>query len=70
MFISGWNETSCRDFRKLELGQLSYIQVLEAYACIGGCVGGTFTLENAFIAKSKINRLVGLIDETQLKPYI
>ncbi len=54
---------------KLELGQLGYIQVLEAYSCIGGCVGGTFTLENAFIAKSKINRLVGLIDETQVNAY-
>lgn len=43
---------------KLDMGQLSHINVLECYACVGGCVGGTFTLENPFIAKSKINRLV------------
>ena len=43
---------------KVDLGQLEHINVLDCCACVGGCVGGTFTLENPFIAKSKINRLV------------
>ena len=43
---------------KLDIGQLNDVEVLEFYACVGGCVGGTFTIENPFIAKSKINRLV------------
>ena len=49
---------------KVDLGQLEHINVLDCCACVGGCVGGPFTLENPFIAKSKINRLVN-----QLKPH-
>lgn len=43
---------------KVDLGQLEHLKVLECCACVGGCVGGTFTLENPFVAKSKINRLI------------
>lgn len=58
--VDGMNQV-VEILEKLELGQLDNINVLEAYACVGGCVGGTFTLENPFIAKSKINRLVGMV---------
>lgn len=46
---------------KVDLGQLEHLNVLDCCACVGGCVGGSFTLENPFIAKSKINRLVNNI---------
>lgn len=47
-----------RILEKVDLGQLQHLNVLDCCACVGGCVGGTFTLENPFIAKSKISRLV------------
>ena len=55
--VDGMNQV-VEILEKLDMGQLNHINVLECYACVGGCVGGTFTLENPFIAKSKINRLV------------
>lgn len=55
--VDGMNQVA-EILEKLDMGQLNHINVLECYACVGGCVGGTFTLENPFIAKSKINRLV------------
>ena len=30
---------------------------IEALACIGGCLGGPLTVENSFIAKSRLQRL-------------
>ncbi|HAX73096.1 MAG TPA: 4Fe-4S ferredoxin [Firmicutes bacterium] len=48
---------------KVELGQLNHIKIIECYACIGGCVGGTFTLENPFVAKTKVNALHETLQE-------
>ena len=50
-----------RILEKVDLGQLQHLNVLDCCACVGGCVGGPFTLENPFVAKSKINRLVNQI---------
>lgn len=65
--VDGMNQV-VEILEKLDMGQLSHLNVLECYACVGGCVGGTFTIENPFIAKSKINHLVKntfLIDEVR-----
>ncbi|MGL4374524.1 MAG: (Fe-S)-binding protein, partial [Turicibacter sp.] len=50
---------------KAELGQLNHIKILECYSCVGGCVGGTFTLENPFIAKTKVNGLYEFLKSKQ-----
>ena len=41
--------------KELESGKLNHIDFVELNACPGGCVGGIFTIENAFVAKSKIH---------------
>ena len=48
---------------KVELNQLDHIKLLECYSCVLGCVGGTFTLENPFIAKTKVNGLYEQLSE-------
>ncbi len=41
----------------LEDQKFSNLDFIELNACSGGCVGGTLTVENAYVAKAKINRL-------------
>ena len=42
----------------VENGQLRDIDYLELRACLGGCIGGSLTVENPFIARSRIERLM------------
>lgn len=42
---------------ELENGKLKHLDFVELNACPGGCVGGVFTIENPFVAKSKIHTL-------------
>ncbi len=39
---------------RLEMGKLTEVDFLEAYACVTGCVGGPLNVENPFIAKTRI----------------
>ncbi len=41
----------------LENEQLPQIKFIEAGACVGGCVGGPITVENGFVAETKIKLL-------------
>ena len=42
----------------IENGRLSEVDFLELNACNQGCVGGCLTVENPYIAKSRINQLM------------
>jgi len=44
----------------LEDEKLTKVDFIELNACVGGCVGGVLTVENPFIAKSRLNRLMGM----------
>ncbi|MBE6837075.1 MAG: 4Fe-4S dicluster domain-containing protein [Ruminococcus sp.] len=41
----------------LEDQKFSNLDFIELNACSGGCVGGTLTVENAYVGKAKLNRL-------------
>lgn len=41
----------------LEDQKFTNLDFIELNACAGGCVGGTLTVENAYVAKAKLNRL-------------
>ncbi|HBK85708.1 MAG TPA: ferredoxin [Firmicutes bacterium] len=43
---------------ELEMGRLHDIRFLECQACTGGCVGGALTVENPFIARVRLRKLV------------
>lgn len=43
---------------ELERGKLPGVVFLEALACTGGCVGGCLCVENAFVAKRRIQYLI------------
>ena len=42
---------------KVDAGQLSDIIFIEASACVGGCIGGPLAVENAFVAKTRIQNI-------------
>jgi iron only hydrogenase large subunit-like protein len=48
---------------QVELGQLKDVDLLECMVCPDGCVGGPLTVENRFLAKSRILHLMGILGE-------
>jgi iron only hydrogenase large subunit-like protein len=50
-------ENVIKIFDELENGKLKDIEYIEALGCINGCVGGSLTVENSFIARNRIRRL-------------
>ncbi|MBQ9014775.1 MAG: 4Fe-4S binding protein [Firmicutes bacterium] len=51
-------------FEQLENDKLSDIDFIEADACVGGCLGGSLTVENCYSARANMKRLV---DEAKRK---
>ncbi len=49
---------------KIYLNRLKNVKLIEAYSCIGGCVGGNFALENPFVAKWKVNQFYDKLDDS------
>lgn len=70
--VDGINDVS-DIFEKVYLNTIPKVKVIEAYSCVGGCIGGNFTLENSFIAKWKINHyhnhLTSEASELYVKSY-
>ncbi|MCK9478960.1 MAG: 4Fe-4S binding protein [Firmicutes bacterium] len=52
---------------ELENETLDDIDFVEASACVGGCVGGPLTVENSFVATTRIS---SILDNTTLSPSI
>jgi hypothetical protein len=42
----------------LEDEKFSSVDFVELNACVGGCVGGVLTVENAFIAKARLDKMI------------
>ncbi len=53
---------------QLENDNLSGVEFIELNACSGGCVGGTLTVENPFIAKARLHNLRRYLPVAQNKP--
>ena len=49
--------TSIQDKSQIENERLIRVDFAELNACTGGCVGGVFTVENPFLAKTRIIKL-------------
>lgn len=43
---------------KVEDGSLSQIHYIEALACMGGCLGGALTVENPFVSRHTLKKLI------------
>jgi ferredoxin len=50
-------ENCIRILDEIENGSMHDLEFVELNACIGGCVGGTLTVENPFIAKARLRSL-------------
>jgi hypothetical protein len=55
--IGGLN-AAIRIFEDIENGKLKDIQYIECHSCHIGCVGGSLTIENPYIARGRVLRLV------------
>ena len=60
--VSGVRDT-IRVLNQVELGLLKDVDLLECTVCPDGCVGGPLAVENRFLAKSRILRLVNQMGE-------
>jgi iron only hydrogenase large subunit-like protein len=60
--VSGVKDT-IRVLDQVEMGLLKDVDLLECTVCPDGCVGGPLAVENRFLAKSRILRLVNLMGE-------
>jgi hypothetical protein len=50
---------------EVEKEKLDSIDFVEASACVGGCIGGPLTVENPFVAKTRMSTI---LDNTTLSP--
>jgi len=50
-------------FDDIERGKLRNIEFLECYACWGGCVNGNLTVDNFYVTRSKLQRLMAELPE-------
>lgn len=50
-------ENAIQVLEEMEDEKLNDLDYIELNACFGGCVGGSLTVENAYIAKARIQRL-------------
>lgn len=50
-------ENSISILEEIEKGKLTDLEFVELLACPGGCVGGVLTVENAYIAKARLQSL-------------
>lgn len=50
-------------FDEIENGRLSDVDFVEAMVCVDGCVGGTFNIENPFIARNTLKHIIKNTDE-------
>lgn len=51
-------ENVIKVLEEVENGRLEDVDFIEGLACIGGCLGGPLTVENEFVAKNKLEKLI------------
>jgi iron only hydrogenase large subunit-like protein len=72
--VDGINEV-IKVLEEIETGRLEGLEFFEGLACVGGCIGGPLTIENPYIAKTRMRSLAqalpnAQISEEQIKTYI
>lgn len=54
-------------FDDIEKGKLRNIEYLECYACWGGCISGNLTVDNVYVTRSKMHRLMEELPDSDPK---
>lgn len=60
--VSGLSEV-IRIFEEIEKGKLRDVEFIECRTCPAGCIGGSLTVENPYVARSKIVKLLEIFGE-------
>jgi Na+-translocating ferredoxin:NAD+ oxidoreductase RNF subunit RnfB len=55
--VAGLNDVT-RIFEEIENGKLKDIQYIECHSCPSACVGGSLTVENPYIARGRVMKMV------------
>lgn len=63
--VSGVYDT-IRILEDIESGKLKDIEYLECLICPDGCIGGPLTVENRFVARSNVNRLIRIYGDKKM----
>ncbi|KPK69365.1 hypothetical protein AMJ87_10610 [candidate division WOR_3 bacterium SM23_60] len=63
--VSGVYDT-IRILEDVESGKLKDIEYLECLICPDGCIGGPLTVENRFVARSTVNRLIRIYGDKRM----
>ncbi len=50
----------------IENGQLSDLEFFEGLACTGGCLGGPLTVENTYVAKNRLRKLIEKLPKSRM----
>lgn len=53
-------------FEDVEKGKIKRVNFLECYACNSGCIGGPLTVDNSFVARSKIRKFIQDIENANV----
>jgi Fe-S-cluster-containing hydrogenase component 2 len=64
--VSGISEI-IKTFDDIERGKLRNVDLVVAYACPQGCVGGALTVENRYISYNKILRLLETLEQEKIE---
>lgn len=72
--VDGINEV-IKVLEEIETGRLEDIEFFEGMACVGGCIGGPLTIENPYIAKTKMRTIAqdlpcAQLSEEKIKSYL
>lgn len=55
---------------RIESDRLSDVKFVEVLACTGGCLGGPLTVENAYVARTRLKKHVKDAKEKNIQPHI
>jgi iron only hydrogenase large subunit-like protein len=58
--VSGLSEV-IRIFEEIENGKLRDLELIECRTCAAGCIGGSLTVENPYVARNKIIKLLEVL---------
>ncbi|ACB83692.1 [Fe-Fe] hydrogenase large subunit C-terminal domain-containing protein [Natranaerobius thermophilus] len=48
---------------EIELGKISELDYIELHSCYGGCVGGVLNVENPFVSKVRMNKIINEMEK-------
>ena len=65
--VSGIHDT-IKILSDIEDRKISAVDIIDCFACVGGCIGGSLTIDDMYLARSKVIRLVNQANQRKKWP--